>query len=166
MKIYYYSHAVGKVKHRPVGLLPFLIHWLEKIAKFAPLIATADAFLYQFFPAGLPIHLRDAVILILAFVLYNALIFCNGWMIALAGNGDPDWKVIFSGCFIYTNGATAISAYRLLQPHFPTYPMISVIMALWVAYFVYTRFHFMRDEAPPVCAWIYKAGFRTGGYNP
>ncbi|HEX3935686.1 MAG TPA: hypothetical protein VHW43_13460 [Puia sp.] len=163
MKIYYYSEAVGMIKHRRVGLLPFLIHWLEKVAKYAPLVATGDAFLYDFFPVGLPVHVRYAAIIILAYVLYNALVFCNGWMIALASRESPDWKIIFGGCFIYTFGATAISVYMLLQRYFPAHPMICVNIALCLAYFVYTRFHFLKDEAPPACAWIYKAGLRTGG---
>jgi hypothetical protein len=163
MKIYYYSETVGKIKHRSVGLLPFLIHWLEKVAKFIPLVATAESFPYDCLPLGLPRYAQDAVIMILAYVQYNALVFCNGWMIALSWNENPDWKVIFAGCFLYTFGATAISVYRLLQTHFPTQPLICLNVAMWVSFFVYTRYHFLTDEAPPACVWIYKAGLRTGG---
>src|SRR5258708_3042708 len=162
MKIYYYSQTVGKITHRRVGLLPFLIHWLEKVAKYGPLVATGDAFLDDFFPAGLPIHVRDAVVIIMAYLLYNALVFCNGWMIALSWRDSPGWKIIFAGCFIYTFGATATGVYMLLQTHFPSHPMICINVAFWVAHFVYTRFHFLRDQASPTCGAIFKRGLRTG----
>jgi hypothetical protein len=161
MKIYYYTEAIGRIEYRRVSFLGYLGHLLTKAVKFAVPAATGYAAFYDFLPVTLPLTVRIAVIGIMGSVLYNSLVFCNGWMIGLFWKKDPDWKIIYNGCLIYTYGSSMIGICMLLQQHFPTHPLICAFVAACVAYFVYTRYQFLKDEAPPACIGFYKAGLRT-----
>lgn len=162
MRIHYYTAVRNKIEYRHLRGGSLLEHWLASVATFTALVAVAGAAFNYCFPSAHSLVIHIPVVAFLALFQYYTLIFCNGWMLALFCLDDRRWKLVFTICFVYTFGSTV---YVLLQPWFFTCWWLCGSSALWAAYFVYSRFHFLRDESPVGGIGFYRAGLRFGGLS-
>jgi hypothetical protein len=118
MKLRYYTAARRKIDFHTVPFCAGLEHWLARGGVYTVLLAMAAAVMRDFFPSIHSGVIRIPLITLVAAFQYNALIFCNGWMLALFFHYNQHWKLVFGSCFVYTFGSTVYTVYVLLQPWF------------------------------------------------